>query len=269
MILTIIIYYITEEYLKNKKIKRVISSSYSQKENLNLINNFPFFVKKYVLKVKNKLSNLDYPYNLKFKNYLIIKYVFSVICLIISIINKNNMVISLSIFCIVFCLPNLLIKMFKNNEKIVIINELRNITNAIMISMSASVPFEEAINSAMSVIKNKRLRKNYEIFTSNYRLSGYNLKKSINQLVEKFDYYEVDLFASTLINSEKEGNVIQALMKYNVILDISYSKYLAKENSKRLMYLTSGTVISLFNIIVIVMYPIFVEVSNNLQMIFK
>lgn len=269
MILTTIIYYITEEYLKSKKVKRVISSSYSQKENLSLINNFPLFVKKYVLKVKNKLSNLDYPYNLKFKNYLIIKYIFSVICLIISIINKNNIVISLSVFCIIFYLPNLLIKMFKNNEKITIINELRNITNAIMISLSASVPFEEAINNAISVIKNKRLRKNYEIFASNYRLSGYNLQKSINQLLEKFDYYEVDLFASTLINSEKEGNVMQALIKYNVILDISYSKYLSKENSKRLMYLTSGTVISLFNIIVIVMYPIFVEVSTNLQMIFK
>lgn len=269
MVLTIIIYYVIDEHLKSKKLKRVINNSYSQNEKLNLINNFPFFLKKYVLKIKSKLSNLDYPYNLKFKSYFSIKYIFSIICLIISIINKNNMFVSLSIFCVIFYLPNLLLKMFKKNEKVLIIKELRNITNAIIISMSASVPFEEAINGAVSVIKNKRLKKNYELFTSNYRLFGYNLKKAINLLVEKFEYYEVDLFASTLINSEKEGNVIQALIKYNLILDISYSKYLSQENSKRLMYLTFGTVISLFNIIVIVMYPIFIEVSNNLQTIFK
>ena len=262
-------YILIEKYLKKKKLKRVIKNNLDYGEKFNSIIELPFFLKKYFLKVKKQLSDLDYPYNLKFKNYLILKYIFSVLCLIISIINKNNIIISIFIFILIFYMPNFLIMMFKKNEKILIIKELRNISNSIIIALSASVQFEEAIKKAGVVISSKRLRKAYDKFVIGYKLSEYDLKKSVILLNDKFNYYEMELFTSTLVNSESEGNSMQSLIKYNQVLDISYSKYLAAENSKRLMYVTLGTVISLFNIITIVMYPIFVEVSSNLQSIFK
>ena len=227
------------------------------------------FLNRYLNNLKDSLSKLDFPYKLTFKNYLIIKYILSIVCFSISIINKNNIFISIIILCLVFLIPNILITIFKRSEKILIIKELRNITNAINISLSASLSLEEAIKSSISVITNKRLKDSYEEFVRSYRMTGFNIKKSINILKEKFKYYEMELFASTLINSEREGNVSEGLEKYNIILDISYSKYLAKENSKRLLYLTFGTVISLINIIVIVMYPMFIEVWTNLQTIFS
>ena len=219
--------------------------------------------------VKDVLSKLDYPYKLTFRNYLIIKYIFSIVYFCISIINNNNIFVSMIISCLVFYIPNLLIIMFKKNEKVLVVKELRNITNAINISLSASLSLEDAIKSSINVITHKRLKNAYEDFIRNYRISGYNIKKSINLLKDKFRYYEMELFTSTLINSEREGNIIQGLEKYSIILDISYSKYLAKENSKRLLYLTFGTVISLINIIIIVMYPMFIEVWSNLQTIFS
>ncbi len=269
VILTIIIYNVLNQYLKNKKTKKIIADIEDNINSCRVINNIPQFLSRYLYKIKSLLYNLDYPYKLNLKRYLIIKYFFSVSCFIISIINKNNMFVSILILILVFYIPNLSIKIFKNNEKILIIKELRNITNAIIISLSSSLSLEEAIKNSSKIITNKRLHKEYELFISNYKVYSYNMKKAINLLKQKFEYYEMELFASALINSEREGNVIQSLEKYNMVLDISYSKYLAKENAKRLMYLTLGTVVSLINIVIIVMYPIFIEVSSNLQMIFR
>ena len=253
--------------MTEKKSKRVVGLVRIKNE--NSLNYFPAFLRNYLFKVKNILSKLDYPYKLTFRNYLIIKYILSIVCLSISIINKNNIFISIVISGLVFCIPNILISMFRKSEKVLVVRELRNITNAINISLSASLTLEDAIKSSVNVITNKRLKKAYEEFIVSYRISSYNIKKSINILKEKFNYYEMELFASTLINSERDGNIIQSLEKYNLILDISYSKYLAKENSKRMLYLTFGTIISLINIIIIVMYPLFIEMTSNLQMIFS
>lgn len=256
------------EYITEKKVKR-ISVSFIKIQNNKEFNYLPIFLRNYLFGIKKSLSNLDYPYRLTFKNYLIIKYILSIFCFSISIINNNNVFISIIVPCLVFYIPNLLISMYKKNEKILIIKELRNIVNAINISLSASLTLEEAIKSSTTVISYKRLKKAYEEFVISYKVNSYNVRKSINLLREKFDYYEMELFTSTLINSEREGNIIQSLEKYNMILDISYSKYLAKENSKRLLYLTFGTIISLINIIIIVMYPLFIEMTANLQMIFS
>ena len=261
-------YKVISEYITEKKNKR-IKVNFVKIQNNKDFNYLPIFLRNYLFKVQDILSKLDYPYKLTFRNYLTIKYILSIVCFIISIINKNNIYVSIIISCLVFYIPNILISMYKKNEKVLIIKELRNIVNAINISLSASLTLEESIKSSVNVITHKRLKNTYEQFIINYKVSSYNIRKSINLLKEKFGYYEMELFASTLINSEREGNIIESLEKYNMILDISYSKYLAKENSKRLFYLTFGTIISLINIIIIVMYPLFIEMSANLQMIFS
>jgi len=262
------VYKVISEYITEKKNKR-IKVNFVKIQNNKDFNYLPIFLRNYLFKVQDILSKLDYPYKLTFRNYLTIKYILSIVCFIISIINKNNIYVSIIISCLVFYIPNILISMYKKNEKVLIIKELRNIVNAINISLSASLTLEESIKSSVNVITHKRLKNTYEQFIINYKVSSYNIRKSINLLKEKFGYYEMELFASTLINSEREGNIIESLEKYNMILDISYSKYLAKENSKRLFYLTFGTIISLINIIIIVMYPLFIEMSANLQMIFS
>jgi len=259
---------VISEYITEKKTKR-ITVNFTKIKNNKEFNYLPVFLRNYLFKIQDVLSKLDYPYKLNFRNYLIIKYILSIVCFSISIINKNNMFVSIIITCLVFYIPNLLISTYKKNERVLIIKELRNIVNAINISLSASLTLEDAIKSSVNVITYKRLKNAYEHFIISYKISSYNIRKAINLLKEKFNYYEMEMFASTLINSEREGNIIQSLEKYNMILDISYSKYLAKENSKRLFYLTFGTIISLINIIIIVMYPLFIEMAANLQMIFS
>ncbi len=266
-IFTIIIYKVLDKYLIEQKGK-IIIGKINLDNNLN-ITRMPTCIKKYLSNIHKKLFNISNPYGLSLKKYILIKYVFSFMFFIVSIINKNSILVSLIITIFTHFIPNLLIYMFKKNERVYVIKNLRNIVNSMVISLSASLTLESALKSSIDAIEYKRLKEEFETFIDKYKTYGYNMRKAINSLKEKFNYYEIELFISTLLNAENDGNIIKSLEKYNMVLDISYSKYLAKENSKRVLYLTLGTVLALVNIIIIVMYPMFIEVAENLQVIFS
>lgn len=267
VIFTIIIYKVLDKYLIEQKQKKInLSLDNSSKINLEIL---PSSINKYLSNIKNNLFNLSYPYSLTLKKYIFIKYVLSIVFFIISIINKNNILVSLMILIFTYFIPNLLIQLFRKNERALVIKNLRSIVNTLIISLSASLTLENSIKTSIMAIDYIRLRKEFEAFLNNYRTYGYNMRKAINIFKERFNYYEVELFTSALLNAENDGNIIHSLEKYNMVLDISYSKYLARENSKRMLYLTFGMVLSLINIIIIIMYPMFIEVSENLQVIFS
>ena len=266
-IFTIIIYKVLDKYLIEQKGKSVIGNI-NLENNLN-ITRMPACIKKYLSNIHNKLFNLSNPYGLSLKKYILIKYVLSLMFFIVSVINKNSVLVSLVVSIFTHFIPDLLIQVFKKNERVYVIKNLRNIVNSMVISLSASLTVEAALKSSIDAIEYRRLREEFDIFIDRYRVYGYNMRKAINSLKEKFNYYEMDLFISTLLNAENDGDIIKSLEKYNMVLDISYSKYLAKENSKRVLYLTFGTVLALINIIIIVMYPMFIEMAENLQVIFS
>lgn len=266
-IFTLITYKFLDKYLVEKKAKN-ITGKININSNIRIIA-IPNCIKRYLSNIENNLFNLNYPYGLSLKRYIFIKYILSIIFFIVSIINKNSFLISLIISIFTCFIPNLLLEMFRKNERVLVIKNLRNIVNSMIISLSASLTLEEALKSSITSIDYKRLRAEFENFIESYKTYGYNMRKAINSIIEKFTYYEIELFTSTLLNSENDGNISQSLEKYNMVLDISYSKYLSKENSKRLLYLTFGTVLALVNIIIIVMYPMFIEVAENLQVIFS
>jgi len=73
----------------------------------------------------------------------------------------------------------------------------------------------------------------------------------------------------SLIQGDAEGNLLENLEKFAETLELNYFKYLKKKSAERLMYVTLGTVISLVDIVLVVMYPIFKQVIDNLQVIFS
>ena len=77
------------------------------------------------------------------------------------------------------------------------------------------------------------------------------------------------MFLQILIQSENEGCIIENLKRFSETLELSYSKYLRSVANKRLGLVVSGTVLMLINIILVSMYPIVIQVINNLQTIFS
>ena len=98
---------------------------------------------------------------------------------------------------------------------------------------------------------------------------NFNLRKAADKLLLKFKSSELEMFLQILIQSENEGCIIENLERFNETLELSYSKYLRSIANKRLGLVVSGTVLMLINIIVVSMYPIAVQVINNLQTIFS
>lgn len=227
------------------------------------------YLNSYLDKIENKLFNLGFPYKLNLKKYLIIKYGLSIVVFLIAFLNYKTLKIPILLYFVIFFTPNYLIYNYKNKEKSLLINELKNITNNLILYLSSYTSLKDSLNQIQSTIKNKRLYSAYEIFLKEYNMNGYKLNKPAKNLESKFESYELSLFLGTLIQGDKEGNILDAILKYKETLELNYFKYLKKQTATRLMYVTFGTILSLINIVLIVMYPILMQVMDSLQIIFS
>lgn len=252
-------------YIQVKRKQKTILQSnniYTSKNKKNFINSF-------VNKIESKLFNLGYPYKLNTKKYIVFKYFLPLIIFVIAVINYRSIKISLILFLISFFTPNYLIYSYTKNEKNILINEIKNLTNSIVLSLSAYGTLEYALNIAKNTLTHPRFILEFDKFIYEYKMHGYNIKQAAINLEKKFDSYELSLFLSTLIQGDAEGNLLENLEKFSETLELNYFKYLKKKSAERLMYVTLGTVLSLVNIVLVVMYPIFKQVIDNLQVIFS
>ena len=232
-------------------------------------NNKKKYFTQYMNKIESKLFNLGYPYKLNVKRYLIIKYVLSIGIFIIAYFNYKDIKVPLILSCITFFIPNYLISNYIKSEKFILINEIKNITNSLILSLSSYTPLKDALKIVKSGIEYERFKVAYDMFEREYSMNGYNLKKPARELENKFNSYELSLFLGTLIQGDAEGDLLECLEKFRDTLELNYFKYLKRKAATRLLYVTLGTVISLVDIILVVTYPIFIQVINNLQLIFS
>ncbi len=157
---------------------------------------------------------------------------------------------------------------FKKSEKTLIINELKGLVNNMIICLSAYATLKDSLDVSVESIDYKRLKEEMNKFVRSYELYGYDLQKASNVLDGKFESYELDMFIGILKQSEKEGNILENLERFSTVLDLSYFKYLKRQSARRLLNVTLGTVLILVDIALIVMYPIFVQILENMQTIF-
>ena len=230
---------------------------------------FPKFLSEYIISVESSLNNLDLPFKLTVKKYLCIKYVLSILVFFVSFVNYKSFGIPIVLLVIVFFIPNLLIKSYVKSQNVQLIKELKSINSSLILQLSAFVPFKDALKSAMSNVQDKRIKKHFLRFVYEYEIMGYNLKKPAERLLVKFKSQELQLFLQVLMQCENEGNIIENLERFNLTLELSYFKYLNSQAVKRMTYLVIGTIIMLLNIAVLCMYPMLVQMNNNLEMIFS
>lgn len=260
--LAVLIFNLISIYTVLKKQKHILSSSKKH------ISNKKRYVSKYINKIESKLFNLGYPYKLNTKKYLFIKYILSILLFILAYLNYNNLKVPCILAVTIYLVPNYLIHSYTKKEKYILINELKNIVNSMILCLSSHTTLKDTLYQAVHSIKYKRLKEAYEVFSKEYEMNGYKLKSPAQTLEKKFKTYELTLFLGTLIQGEKEGNLLESLEKYRDTLELNYFKYLKRKTAQSLLYVTFGTVLSLINIVSVVMYPILVQVLNNLQLIF-
>ena len=76
------------------------------------------------------------------------------------------------------------------------------------------------------------------------------------------------MFNNLLKQGEKEGKLIEYLERFDETLELSYFKYLKRQGDKQLLYVIMGCMISLGSMSIVVIYPMIIDIINNLQKIF-
>jgi len=262
--LSILLYNLISYFQIIRKQKNILQSN-----KIYLSRNKKNFISAYINKIESRLFNLGYPYKLSTKKYILFKYLLSTTIFIIAIINYKSIKVPLILFIISFFIPNYLIYSYTKSEKNILINDIKNLTNSIVLSLSAYGTLEYALSIAKTNLTHPRFVLEFDKFIYEYKMHGYNIKQAATNLEKKFNSYELSLFLSTLIQGDSEGNLLEDLEKFSETLELNYFKYLKKKSAERLMYVTLGTVLSLVNIVLVVMYPIFKQVIDNLQVIFS
>lgn len=266
-LLEILIYNLIISFLKHKKNKLLFDSD-------KLFNSFKFnsnsnnLIINLVKRKEELLEKLDFPYKLTIKKYIFIKYVFSISIFIFAIINYKDFKIPTTLFLIIFFLPDYLIYSFKKKENILLISEIKNLTANLMLIISSSAPIKDIFGLSLFSLKQTRFKDKYKHFIYNYEHNGYALKDALRRLESKFDSYELSLFINTVLDLEKQGNMLEGLEKLFQTMELSYFKYLKRKQENRLLYVVFGTILILINITLLIMYPIFNEVISNLGVIF-
>ena len=221
-----------------------------------------------IQKIKSELKSLKYPYGLNLKNYIILKYVLSIFSALLILYRSSNIIYASIYFTIIYFFPNILIYLFKKKEAIIIIDELFKISDNLLLTLSSNMTLYKSLKICMSNIKYKRLKEQMDIFILDYEMYNFNIEKSVDNIRDKFNCLEFNMFLDILIQGEKEGKLIQNLEMFSENLELSYFKTLKYKASKRMMYVVLSCLIAVVNIALITVYPLINEIMQNMSSIF-
>lgn len=253
-------YYILSYYFIIKKSKTISLS----KINTTSFNNLKF-LKSYISKVNNKLFNLGYPYGLNVPKYLIIKYTLSTITAIVLAYRGINIFTLLFYFLIIFYLPQIIIFIYSKKEKSKVIENISHIVQSMILGISSNMSTYESLVMSSTCITYKRLQIEFMDFIQRYKMYNYELSKATDILIHKFKYYELRLFLSTIIKADKEGDLEESLEAYSMVIEPTIDKNASTKIKKSSIYIIMGAIFLLCNTFAIIMYPIGIQILNNLS----
>lgn len=227
------------------------------------------FLNPYILKINNKLFNLGYPYGLNFTKYFIIKYIFSVIAVIVLSLRGSNIFTILLYFTIVFYLPQFIIFIYSRKERNQVIESISYVIQSMILSKSSNMSTYDALIVSSSNIPYKRFKIEFEDFIQRYKMYNYEFSKASTTLIEKFNCYELKLFLSTIVKSDKEGELEENLEAFFVIIEPLVTKNKITQIRKSSVYITAGAMLLLLNTFAIIMYPIGMQIFINISDLLK
>lgn len=237
---------------------------------LDFISKIKFcFIKKYLISKHDKLINVGNPYGLNLFKYIVIKYFLSTFLFITLLYNSRNILFALLMFLSMYYLLDILIYIFERYETPKLINEISNVVQNIILSLSANMSLYDSLKSSIDVIKYDRFKSEYINFINKYKMYNYNMIIAVNDFEKKFNTYEFNMFLSILIECEKEGKYIELLENFEKSLEVRYYKYLNVQSFKTTFVIFLAIIVALFNSFLVIGYPIMFEIIANISEIFS
>lgn len=262
-------YLLVEQWYINRQVnkfkKRNSVQIYAKENSLKKL-----FSKINLIKTKENFLFLQgYPLKLNAISYYVVKLMLSALFALAGIINYHSTLAMIILGCLGFYLIDFYILLNKKSRDGEICSDLLTVTNSIMMQLSSYVPLKDALKNQYENCTNKDFRKAIMMFSTKYELSELNIDEALNDLNSRFDILEVDMFCNTISQYNKVGNIIELLNNLSVTLKEKYIAKLKSKTREKVVYITTGVIIALGNIILITFYPLFISIGNNFNQIFR
>lgn len=166
-------------------------------------------------------------------------------------------------------MPELLINSFINKEKNYILNDLNTYISNIQIFLTVNDSMYNALKNSIDSINYYRFKEALTEFVEEYRIYNYNTKKASYKLLEKFNIDELNIFLDILHINESNNSIIKILSGLKKILNEKLNKNLKIMHMRENYNIVICILLLLCMTFLTVMFPIFVQIVNNLNAIFS
>lgn len=218
---------------------------------------------------ENFLSKQGYPLKLNAISYYFIKIFLPVLLLYAGLTNYNSTLISVLLGIFGFFVVDVYISLHKKTRNTEICVDLQNIVDSIILQMSAEVDLKDSLKFQYQNCKNEDFKKAILEFSTQYELSELNIDVALEELKNKFDVLELNLFCNSLKEYNKVGNIVEILENLSETLKIKYLDKLKEDTRTKVIYLTFGVVLALGNIILLTFYPLMISIERGFNNIFS
>lgn len=260
VIIKLIIARKSDKYKKRNNLF-ITTKEYSFKELFSKIN---------FLKAKdNFLSKQGYPLNLNVISYFVLKIFLGMLLLLAGLVNYHSVLVATILALIGYFFIDIYIFANKKTRDNEICVDLLNVVDSISLQLSAEVTLKDSLRRQFENCKNKDFKKAILEFSTQYELSELNINESLNELKNKFDILELNMFCNSLKEYNKVGDVIEILDNLSETLKVRYMEKVKDATRTKVLYITFGVIIALGNIILLTFYPLFISIGQGFSTIFN
>ncbi len=255
------IIHLEAERYKKKNIRR-------SKTNENL---FKHFISKYnfIRTKENFLSKQGYPLNLNIVSYFSLKLVLAMLFFVAGLLNYKSWLFAIVFALIGYFFIDVYIAIRKKSRDSEICADLMNVTRSIYLQVSAGVSLKNAFKGQYENCKNKDFKKAILEFATKYELSELNITESTKILKDKFDILEVEMFCRALETYNETTQIDEVLENITQMLKKKNIEKVKQDTITKIIYITTGVIIALGNIILITFYPLLTSIGQGFNNVFK
>ena len=102
-----------------------------------------------------------------------------------------------------------------------------------------------------------------------YELSELNIDIALDELKNKFDILEINMFCNSLKEYNKVGDIIEILKNLSNMLKVKYIEKIKEATRVKVLYITFGVIVALGNIVLLTFYPLFTSIGQGFNTIFN
>ena len=225
---------------------------------------------RFLIFIDEKLKNNGRPFGLTAVKYILFKFIFSLIAIVPLLLIHGKVIIILIFFICGFFILDLVLVIDSRDNKKRIELDMPNIINNLFMQLEANVPFVDCLNTLhMSAENSKLLKEGLKEFNIRFTMNDFDIDAACNDLEKSFS----NVTLSTLLmafRQYKDSGKMKDILKRQYELHLKKEEE-AIENSSNSIIKTAAvsTVLIAINCVLMIVYPMYISMNENMYSILK